>query len=120
MKKLQLGNYRALVMVFALIAICLLFHVLTHGIFLTPQNIVNLFRQSSIVALLAIGMVLVIVSGNIDLSVGSMVGLTGGAAAILAVHYHISLPIAILLTLSLGIFAGALQGWLVAYLKIPS
>ena len=74
MKQLQLTNFRALIMLFALIAICILFDILTKGIFLSPQNITNLFRQSSIVGLLAIGMVLVIVSGNIDLSVGSLVG----------------------------------------------
>src|SRR6266513_1298412 len=101
MQKLQLTNLRALVMVFALIIICIFFHIVTHGIFLSPQNIVNLFRQSSIVAVLAIGMVLVIVGGNIDLSVGSLVGLTGGATAILAVNHNMSLLVAITLTLLL-------------------
>ncbi len=120
MKLPPLPNLRALMMVFALIAICIFFHIVTHGVFLSPQNIVNLFRQSSIVALLAIGMVLVIVSGNIDLSVGSLVGLTGGASAIFAVSHNLSLPVAIGCTLLLGIAAGTAQGWLVAYLKIPS
>lgn len=120
MKLPPLTNLRALVMVFALIIICVFFHVLTNGIFLSPQNIVNLFRQSSIVAVLAIGMVLVIVSGNIDLSVGSLVGLTGGAAAILAVNHELSLPMAILLTLLFGMMVGAAQGWLVAYCRIPA
>src|SRR5438046_5771832 len=106
MKKFPLTNFRALIMLFALIAICIFFHIVTHGIFLSPQNIVNLFRQSSIVAVLAIGMVLVIVSGNIDLSVGSLVGLTGGASAILAVSHRISLPLAIVLTLLLGFCVG--------------
>src|SRR6266480_54120 len=116
----RFGNFRALIMLFALIAICILFDVLTKGIFLSPQNITNLFRQSSIVGLLAIGMVLVIVSGNIDLSVGSLVGLTGGMAAIFAVNYHLSLPVTILLTLFAGILVGSAQGFLVAYLRIPA
>jgi D-xylose transport system permease protein len=72
------------------------------------------------VGLLAIGMVLVIVSGNIDLSVGSLVGLTGGMAAIFAVNYHLSLPVTIALTLLAGIIVGSAQGFLVAYMRIPA
>lgn len=120
MKFSAFTNLRALMMVFALIAICIFFELVTHGIFLSPQNIVNLFRQSSIVALLAIGMVLVIVSGNIDLSVGSLVGLTGGVAAILVANHQLSIPVAIGITILFGILIGAAQGWLVAYLKIPA
>jgi D-xylose transport system permease protein len=120
MKLPQLGNYRAFIMVFALIAICLFFHIVTRGIFLSPENITNLFRQSSIVGLLAIGMVLVIVSGNIDLSVGSLVGLTGGISAIFAVKYGLSLPAAIIFTLLAGVLVGSAQGFLVAYLRIPA
>ena len=120
MKLPAFANYRAFIMVFALIAICLFFDVVTKGIFLSPENITNLFRQSSIVGILAIGMVLVIVSGNIDLSVGSLVGLTGGISAIFVVRYGMSLPAAIILTLIAGAIVGASQGFIVAYMRVPA
>lgn len=107
-------------MLFALLAICIFFHIVTNGIFLSPENITVLVRQSSIVGVLAIGMVLVIVSGNIDLSVGSLVGLTGGMAAIFSVNDGMSLPFAIFLTMIFGIAIGAAQGFLVAYMRVPA
>ncbi|GDX51312.1 sugar ABC transporter permease [Bacteroidota bacterium] len=113
-------NIRALVMVFALLAICIFFHIATDGIFLSAANITNLVRQSSIVGILAIGMLLVIVSGNIDLSVGSMVGFFGGIASIFFMKQEISLPLVILLTLSIGFIIGCMQGALTAYLRIPA
>ncbi|MDZ7361066.1 MAG: hypothetical protein ONB46_10110 [candidate division KSB1 bacterium] len=76
-------DVRAYAMVFALLAIWIIFQITTDGSFLTARNFSNLTRQSCITGVLAIGMVLVIVSGNIDLSVGSVVGLTGGMAAIM-------------------------------------
>ncbi len=116
----DIANVRALVMVFALLAICVFFHIVTKGVFLSPGNIANVIRQSSIVGILAIGLVLVIVSGNIDLSVGSLVGLFGGISAMLTVKYHFGLGASIALTLFFGMIVGALQGSLVAYLRIPS
>ena len=113
-------NLRALALLFALIAICIFFNVITDGIFLSAKNITNLIRQSSIVGLLAIGMVLVIVSGNIDLSVGSLTGLTGGLSAIIAVKLGWSLPLVIASTLVIGIVAGMLQGFTIAYLRVPA
>ncbi len=107
-------------MVFALIFICLFFHVVTNGIFLSAANITNLVRQSSIVAILAIGMVLVIVSGNIDLSVGSMVGFFGGVASIFFMKHGMNLWMTITLTLVIGFVAGCFQGALTAYLRIPA
>lgn len=113
-------NLRALVLLFALIAICVFFNSATDGIFLSAKNITNLTRQSSIVGVLAIGMVLVIVSGNIDLSVGSLTGLMGGLSAIFGFWMGWSLPIIILSTILIGMLAGLLQGWVVAYLRVPS
>jgi D-xylose transport system permease protein len=113
-------NIRALALLFALIAICIFFNVITDGIFLSAKNITNLTRQSSIVGLLAISMVLVIVSGNIDLSVGSLTGLTGGLSAIIAFQLGWSLPVVILTTVVIGIVAGMLQGFVVAYLRVPA
>jgi len=113
-------SIRALVMVFALLVICIFFHIATDGIFLSAANITNLVRQSSIVGILAIGMLLVIVSGNIDLSVGSMVGFFGGIASIFFMKLEMSLPLVILLTLLIGFIIGCMQGALTAYLRIPA
>ncbi len=113
-------NIRALVMVFALLTICIFFHIATNGIFLSPANITNLVRQSSIVGILAIGMLLVIVSGNIDLSVGSMVGFLGGIASLFFMKQGLNLWVVIMLTLAIGFIAGCLQGALTAYLRIPA
>lgn len=107
-------------MVFALLVICIFFHIATDGIFLSAANITNLVRQSSIVGILAIGMLLVIVSGNIDLSVGSMVGFFGGIASIFFMKLEMSLPLVILLTLLIGFIIGCMQGALTAYLRIPA
>ena len=107
-------------MLFVLIAVCIFFDFATEGIFLSTKNITNLTRQSSIVGLLAIGMVLIIVCGHIDLSVGSLVGLIGGTSAIFASWYHWNLPTVIIATLILGLLLGAMQGFMVAYLRIPA
>lgn len=107
-------------MVFALLAICIFFHIATDGIFLSAANITNLVRQSSIVGILAIGMLLVIVSGNIDLSVGSLVGFFGGIASIFFMKQGMNLYAAIALTLLIGFIAGCTQGALTAYLRIPA
>lgn len=105
---------------FALLVIWVIFQITTEGAFLSARNMSNLTRQSCITALLAVGMVLVIVSGNIDLSVGSLVGFTGGMAAIMDAWWEWPLLFAILLTLLLGMLIGLLQGWLVAYRSIPA
>ena len=113
-------DIRAYTMIFALIAIWLLFSVLTDGRYLIPRNISNLSRQMSITAVLAIGMVMVIVATHIDLSVGSVLGLTGALAAVLQVWYHVPTVWAILATLALGVLIGAWQGFWVAYGKVPA
>ncbi len=113
-------DIRAYTMIFALIAIWLLFSVLTDGRYLIPRNISNLSRQMSITAVLAIGMVMVIVATHIDLSVGSILGLTGALAAVLQVWYHVPTVWAILATLALGVLIGAWQGFWVAYGKVPA
>ena len=82
-------DLRAYTMIIALIGIWILFSVLTDGRYLIPRNISNLSRQMSITAILAIGMVMIIVATHIDLSVGSILGVTGGLAAILQVWYHV-------------------------------
>lgn len=113
-------NIRSYSMIFALVGLWLLFSALTHGLFITPRNLSNLFEQSSETAILAVGMTLVIICSEIDLSVGSLTGLTGGIAAMCQVWWHMSTIMAVLVALVVGLAIGLLQGWWVAYQKVPS
>lgn len=112
-------DVRAYTMIGALVAIWILFGIL-NDTFLTARNLSNLFTQMSVTSILAIGMVLVIVAGHIDLSVGSIVGLTGGIAAILSNWMGMPTIVVIVGTLVAGAVVGLLQGWLVAYRAIPA
>ncbi len=120
---------RLLGMVAALLIIWIGSNILSDGAFLTSRNLWNLSVQTSVVAIMATGMVLVIVSRNIDLSVGSMLAAVGMAMALLQARYltdifEIGSPaiwiIAILAGLLLGALIGALQGTIVAYVGVPS
>jgi ABC-type xylose transport system, permease component len=113
-------NIRSYTMIIALIAIWLLFYFLTDGRYLIPRNISNLSRYMSITAVLAIGMVMVIVATHIDLSVGSVLGVTGGLAAVLQVWHNVPTVWAILATLAFGVLIGAWQGYWVAFHKVPA
>lgn len=112
-------DWRTLTMVFALLAIWAVFSLTTNGTFLSPRNLSLLARQMSVTSLLATGMVLVIVAGQIDLSVGAMSGLLGALAAIAATRLGWPLPLAYALAPALGVALGAVQGSLVARLRIP-
>nr|WP_286036844.1 sugar ABC transporter permease [Vibrio sp. SCSIO 43136] len=118
--KIKGGNVQLMVMAAAILFIMLFFSIMTEWSYLTPRNISNLFRQTAITGILAIGMVYVIISGEIDLSVGSMMGLLGGVAAIMDVWLGLPLPLTIVLTLVAGFLLGAWNGWWVAYRKVPS
>lgn len=118
--KLKTMNIQLIVMIAAIVFIMLFFSVMTEWSYLTPRNISNLFRQTAITGILAIGMVFVIISGEIDLSVGSMMGLLGGVAAILDVWFGLPLPVTIVITLVAGFALGVWNGWWVAYRKVPS
>ncbi|WP_443083732.1 sugar ABC transporter permease [Vibrio sp. VB16] len=118
--KLKTMNIQLIVMIAAIVFIMLFFSVMTEWSYLTPRNISNLFRQTAITGILAIGMVFVIISGEIDLSVGSMMGLLGGVAAILDVWFGLPLPVTIVITLIAGFALGVWNGWWVAYRKVPS
>lgn len=120
LSKIKGGNFQMLVMALAIVFIMIFFSIMTDWSYLTPRNISNLFRQTAITGILAIGMVFVIISGEIDLSVGSMMGLLGGLAAILDVWFGLPLPVTILITLCSGLILGAWNGWWVAYRKVPS
>jgi D-xylose transport system permease protein len=111
--------WRTLTMVGALALIWIVFSVTTDGTFLSPRNLSLLARQMSVTAILATGMVLVIVAGQIDLSVGALAGLLGALSTIAAAHGHWPLPLAFLVALAAGALLGAAQGSLVAWLRIP-
>ncbi|KRE32569.1 multiple monosaccharide ABC transporter permease [Paenibacillus sp. Soil522] len=118
--KLFKSNIRQYGMIIALVLIMVLFQILTDGILLKPLNITNLILQNSYILVLAIGMLLVIITGHIDLSVGSVAAFVGAISAILVVDMHIPYPIAIVLSLVFGGLVGAWQGFWVAYIRIPS
>jgi len=102
------------------LAIMLFFQVMTDGTLLQPVNLTNLVLQNSYIVIMAFGMLLVIVTGHIDLSVGSVAGFVGAVAAVLMVHYHVDYPIAFIACLVVGAAIGAAQGYWIAYFKIPS
>lgn len=107
-------------LLFALIAIMAFFQVVTDGTLLRPVNITNLFLQNSYIIIMALGMLIVIVSGNIDLSVGSVMGFIGAVAAVMIVDWNMPVAFTIPACLLVGIAIGAAQGYWVAYWKIPS
>ncbi|QPS85995.1 sugar ABC transporter permease [Serratia plymuthica] len=118
--KLKSINFQVLVMLAAIAVIMLFFTFTTEGAYLSARNVSNLLRQTAITGILAVGMVFVIISAEIDLSVGSMMGLLGGAAAIFDVWLGWPLPLTIVVTLLAGLLLGAWNGWWVAYRKVPS
>lgn len=113
-------NMRQHGMLIALALIVALFAVWSDGDLLLPRNVSNLVLQNSYILILAIGMMLVIIAGHIDLSVGSLTAFIGAMAAVLMVENDLSWPVAVVLCLAIGAVAGAVQGFFIAYLGIPS
>ncbi|MDN7816896.1 sugar ABC transporter permease [Burkholderia vietnamiensis] len=113
-------RYKVLALLFAVVAIWAFFSVLTDGAFVTPRNVSNLLRQMSITGMLACGMVFVIIAGEIDLSVGSLLGLLGGVAAILDVNRHWPVAATVPAVLALGVLVGLFNGWWSTYRRVPS
>ncbi|MFL1378976.1 multiple monosaccharide ABC transporter permease [Nocardiopsis protaetiae] len=114
------GDTRRYGMAVALVAIVVLFQILTGGLLLTPLNITNLILQNSYILILAIGMMLVIVTGHIDLSVGSVVAFTGAVAAIMLTSWGLPTAAVVPLALLLGAAIGAWQGFWIAYVRVPA
>ena len=114
------STLRAYIMIAVLALIWVYFHWATDSIFLTPRNLSNLMTQMSVTGILAVGMLMVIVSGNIDLSVGSVLGFAGGVAAFALTVLGYGLPAAILLAITVCVVIGVLHGALTAYLNIPA
>ena len=104
----------------ALVVIIGLFEVLTGGRLLMPGNVNNLIQQNSYVLILAIGMVMVIIAGHIDLSVGSAVAMIGAVAALAMSEWHLPWWLAVIVSLLVGAVVGAWQGFWVALMGIPA
>lgn len=112
-------NARTYTMIAALLILWIIFTLTTHGSFITPRNLSNLMRQMAIVGIMGTGMVFVIVSGGIDLSVGSVMGFLGCVAAALQVWLGWGTVETIVVVVIAGAFIGYLQGVLVAYTGVP-
>lgn len=106
-------------MFLALVAIYIIFALLTGGKNLSPANINNLVMQNGYVVILAVGMLLCVLTGNIDLGVGSVVAVTGSVAGIILVDYKMNMWLAILISLIIGLIVGVFAGFFIAYLDIP-
>jgi putative multiple sugar transport system permease protein len=104
----------------AFVAVVALFAILTDGVSLSPGNITNIVLQYSYILVLAIGMVLVIIAGHIDLSVGSVVALTGAVSAVLVIQRDYPWWVGMLAAIAVGLAVGAWQGFWVAYVGIPA
>ena len=114
------ANLRDYGMLMSLVVIMGFFQVMTDGTLMQPLNITNLILQNSYIVIMALGMLLVIVAGHIDLSVGSVSGFVGALAAVLMVQYDWHYLPATLACLATGAAIGAAQGWFVAWMRIPS
>lgn len=111
---------KILALLIAIAIIWFFFHLGTDGAYVTPRNMSNLFRQMAITGMLACGMVFVIIAGEIDLSVGSLLGLLGGVAAILTVNMDWPVAVAVTVTLIAGVVVGGISGLGISKLKVPS
>ena len=120
MAKFLKSHMRDYGMLISLLAIVAFFQYVTDGTLLQPLNLTNLVLQNSYIVIMALGMLLVIVAGHIDLSVGSIVGFIGALAAILMVQFHLHFIPTAIVSLIAGAAIGAAQGYWVAYFRIPS
>lgn len=120
MKVSFVQNIRKYTMFIALAGIWLIFSVLTEGVFISPRNLSNLFLQTAAVAVITIGMTLIIVTRNIDLSVGSVAAFAGAVAAFLNVRMGLPAGAAIAAALVTGLVIGAWHGFWVAYRLVPA
>jgi putative multiple sugar transport system permease protein len=117
-KKLNI-DMRQYGMMIALIAIFLLFSLLTGGTNSSPMNINNLMMQNGYIIILSVGMLLCVLTGNIDLGVGSVVAVSGAASAIMIVDLNLPIGVGFLTALLVGCAFGLFVGFFVAYLAIP-
>lgn len=118
-KKIKI-DFRKYAMFIALISITILFQITTDGVLLKPMNVSKLIMQNSYILILAIGMLPVILTGNIDLSVGSVLAFVSSIAGVMIVTYEMPVWLTIIVALVIGILVGAWQGFWIAYVRIPS
>ena len=114
------NSFKDFSMYYILAFIVIFFQILTDGILLQPLNVTNLILQNSYILILAIGMLVLIVLGDIDLSVGATAAFVGAMAAILTIKMNVPSPIAIILCLIIGIAIGAFNGFWIAYVNVPA
>ncbi|MDR3070349.1 MAG: sugar ABC transporter permease [Propionibacteriaceae bacterium] len=114
------GNLRQYGIMAALLAVVVVFGIMTGGKLLFPDNVADLVRQNAYVLILAIGMVMVIVAGHIDLSVGSLVAFIGGVLGWAMYYWNWPWPLAVLLALAIGAAVGVWHGFWIAYVRIPA
>ena len=120
LRQYLMSHLREYGLLFALIVVMIFFQVVTDGTLLKAVNVTNLLLQNSYIVIMALGMLIVIVSGNIDLSVGSVMGFIGALAAVMIVNYDVPVLLTIVACLVAGGIIGAAQGYWIAYWKIPS
>jgi putative multiple sugar transport system permease protein len=113
-------NVREYGLLVALVVIMVFFQFMTHGVLFKPVNITNLVLQNSFIIIMALGMLLIIVAGYIDLSVGSIVALIGGISAVMFVKLGLHFAVVVPVCLLIGGAVGAAQGYWIAYQKIPA
>src|ERR1043165_2023707 len=113
------GHLREYGLLMSLVAIMVFFQVLTDGTLMRPLNLTNLVLQNSYIVIMALGMLLVIVAGHTDLSVGSGCGFICALAAVLMVEYDWPYLVTGVVCIVAGAVIGAAQGWFVAFWRIP-
>lgn len=114
------GNIRDYALLLSLLAIMIFFQLFTNGTLFKPVNMTNLILQNSYIVIMALGMLLIIVAGHIDLSVGSVSGFIGAVAAVMMVTWKIDPLLTAVACVALGAFIGGAQGYFVAYYRIPA
>lgn len=113
-------NTRKYMMVVVLLAIWCIFSILTGGLFTSSRNLSNLFLQMCTVGILTCGMMFIMVTGNIDISLGSVLGTLGALAAVLIINQKVNPILAALITLAAGVAVGAWHGYWIAYRNVPA
>ncbi len=114
------NNMRQYGLMLALVAIMVFFQIVTDGTMMKPLNLTNLILQNSYVIIMALGMLLVIVAGHIDLSVGAVAAFVGAFSAVMIVNWGVPVFVALPVSLVMGGLIGAAQGYWIAYWRIPS
>ena len=113
-------NIRDYALLLSLLVIMVFFQFTTNGTLFKPVNMTNLILQNSYIVIMALGMLLIIVAGHIDLSVGSVSGFVGAVAAVMMVNWKVDIVSSSIICIGLGALIGATQGYFTAYYKIPA